>query len=58
MNYGKRFLNITGSTSNQLTEVMDYARLAKYDENGPETTATTTLLTPVPSCLVCQQKVV
>ena len=36
MNYGKRFLNITGSTSNQLTEVMDYARLAKYDENGPD----------------------
>lgn len=36
MNYGRRFLEITGSTSNQLTTVMDYARLAKYDENGPE----------------------
>ena len=36
MNYGRRFLEITGSTSNQQTTVMDYARLAKYDENGPE----------------------
>nr|WP_297657358.1 TonB-dependent receptor [uncultured Prevotella sp.] len=36
MNYGRRFLEITGSTSNQLTTVMDYARLAKYDENGPD----------------------
>ncbi len=36
MNYGRRFLDITGSTSNQLTTVLDYARLAKYDEDGPE----------------------
>ena len=36
LNYGRRFLDITGSTSNQLTTVLDYARLAKYDENGPD----------------------
>ncbi|MBQ7422727.1 MAG: TonB-dependent receptor [Prevotella sp.] len=36
MNYGRRFLDITGSTSNQLTSVLDYARLAKIDPNGPE----------------------
>ncbi len=35
MNYGRRFLDITGSTSNQLTTVLDYARLAMYDEEGP-----------------------
>ncbi len=36
MNYGRRFLDITGSTSNQLTTVLDYARLTPYDEDGPE----------------------
>ena len=36
MNYQRRFLDITGSTSNQLTTVLDYARLAKYDANGPD----------------------
>ena len=36
MNYQRRFLDITGSTSNQLTTVLDYARLAKIDPNGPE----------------------
>lgn len=36
MNYGRRFLDITGSTSNQLTTVLDYARLAKIDPDGPE----------------------
>ena len=36
LNYGRRFLDITGSTSNQLTSVLDYARLAKIDPNGPE----------------------
>ena len=35
-NYGRRFLDITGSTSNQLTTVLDYARLAKIDANGPD----------------------
>ena len=36
MNYQRRFLDITGSTSNQLTTVLDYARLAKIDPNGPD----------------------
>jgi len=36
LNYGRRFLEITGSTSNLLTSVMDYARVAKIDENGPD----------------------
>ncbi len=36
LNYGRRWLDITGSTSNQLTTVMDYARLAKYEADGPE----------------------
>ena len=35
-NYGRRFLDITGSTSNQLTTVLDYARLAKIDADGPD----------------------
>ena len=35
-NYGRRFLDITGSTSNQLTTVLDYARLAKMDADGPD----------------------
>ena len=36
LNYGRRFLDITGSTANQLTTVLDYARLEKIDPNGPE----------------------
>ena len=36
MNYQRRFLDITGSTSNQLTTVLDYARLEKIDPNGPD----------------------
>ena len=36
LNYGRRWLDITGSTSNQLTSVMDFAKLAKYDAGGPE----------------------
>jgi len=36
MNYQRRFLDITGSTSNQLTTVLDYARLAKIDPKGPD----------------------
>ena len=36
MNYQRRFLDITGSTSNQLTTVLDYARLAKIDPDGPD----------------------
>ncbi len=36
MNYGRRFLEITGSTSNQLTTVLDYAQLAKIDAEGPD----------------------
>ena len=35
MNYGRRFLEITGSTANQLTSVMDYARVEMIDANGP-----------------------
>lgn len=36
MNYGRRFLDITGSTSNQLTTVLDYARVAKIQADGPD----------------------
>ena len=36
LNYGRRWLDITGSTSNQLKDVLDYARLAKISEGGPE----------------------
>jgi TonB-linked SusC/RagA family outer membrane protein len=36
MNYQRRFLDITGATSNQLTTVLDYARLEKIDAKGPE----------------------
>ena len=36
LNYGRRWLEVTGSTSNQLKSVLDYARLAKIDVNGPE----------------------
>lgn len=34
-NYGRRFLDITGSSSNQLTTVLDYARVEMIDPNGP-----------------------
>lgn len=36
MNYGRRFLEITGSTSNLLTSVLDYARVSKIDPDGPD----------------------
>ena len=36
MNYQRRFLDITGATSNQLTTVLNYARLAKIDPDGPD----------------------
>ncbi len=36
INYGRRFLDITGSTANQLNTVLDYARLSKIDTNGPD----------------------
>lgn len=36
MNYSRRFLEETGSTSNQLTTVLNYARIEKIDPNGPE----------------------
>ena len=36
LNYGRRWLEVTGSTSNQLATVRDYARLAKIDPSGPD----------------------
>lgn len=36
MNYQRRFLDITGATSNQLTTVLNYARLEKIDADGPD----------------------
>jgi len=36
VNYNRRFLEITGSTSNLLTSVLDYARVEKIDANGPD----------------------
>jgi len=36
MNYQRRFLDITGATSNQLTTVLDYARLEKIEADGPD----------------------
>ena len=36
MNYQRRFLDITGSTNNQLTTVLDFARLEKIDADGPD----------------------
>lgn len=36
LNYQRRFLDVTGSTANQLTTVLDYARVAKIDPNGPD----------------------
>ena len=36
MNYQRRFLDITGATSNQLTTVLNYARLEKIDAEGPD----------------------
>lgn len=36
MNYGRRWLDVTGASSNQLVSVLDYARLEKIDPDGPE----------------------
>lgn len=36
LNYNRRQLEITGSTSNLLTSVLDYARVEKIDPNGPD----------------------
>ena len=36
LNYGRRTLEVSGSTSNLLTTVLDYARVEKIDPNGPE----------------------
>ena len=36
LNYGRRLLEVSGSTSNLLTTVLDYARVEKIDPNGPD----------------------
>ncbi len=36
LNYGRRSLEVSGSTSNLLKSVMDYARVEKIDPNGPD----------------------
>ena len=36
LNYGRRSLEVSGSTSNLLRSVMDYARVEKIDPNGPD----------------------
>lgn len=36
VNYNRRWLEITGSTSNLLRTVKDYARVEKIDPNGPD----------------------
>jgi len=36
LNYNRRFLEITGSTSNLLTSVLDYANVEMIDPNGPD----------------------
>lgn len=36
LNYGRRSLEVSGSTSNLLTTVLDYARVEKIDPNGPD----------------------
>lgn len=36
LNYNRRQLEITGSTSNLLTSVLNYARVEKIDPNGPD----------------------
>lgn len=36
LNYNRRFLEITGSTSNLFTRVLDYARVEKIDPDGPD----------------------
>lgn len=36
LNYNRRQLEITGSTSNLLTSVLNYARVEKIDLNGPD----------------------
>jgi len=36
LNYNRRWLEVTGSTSNLLRTVLDYARVEKIDPNGPD----------------------
>lgn len=36
LNYGRRSLEVSGSTSNLLKSVLDYARVEKIDANGPD----------------------
>ena len=36
LNYNRRSLEVTGSTSNLLTSVLNYARVEKIDPNGPD----------------------
>ena len=36
LNYGRRSLEVSGSTSNLLRSVMDFARVEKIDPNGPD----------------------
>jgi len=36
LNYNRRFLEVTGSNSNQLATVMNYARVEMIDPNGPD----------------------
>lgn len=36
LNYNRRFLEVTGSNSNQLATVLNYARVEKIDPDGPE----------------------
>ena len=36
LNYNRRQLEVTGSTSNLLTSVLDYARVEKIDPDGPD----------------------
>ena len=36
LNYNRRSLEVTGSTSNLLTTVLNYARVEKIDPNGPD----------------------
>jgi len=36
LNYNRRFLEVTGTTSNALKTVLDYARVEKIDPQGPD----------------------
>lgn len=36
LNYGRRSLEVSGSTSNLLRTVLDYAHVEKIDPNGPD----------------------